>query len=174
MAINLLPTDLSPKAPAIKLAKSLKNLVIAGFVIFILGLMALIGYFIFISTELSSSAARQEQLKTGIKSLQETEQRLVLTKDRLKYVKEVLGETSATDDLEQLETLLLNLPEGVSLNRMDVGKDKVELTLLAANSLGVTQSLASLTAAGLYQRIVLLSFSFNPDIGYLVTLELSH
>ena len=91
MAINLLPTDLSPKGPVIKLAKSLKNIAIAGFVVFIISLVSLIVFLLFISTNLSSSTARQEQLKTSIKSLEQTEQRLVMVKDRLKYTKQVLG-----------------------------------------------------------------------------------
>lgn len=174
MAINLLPTDLSPKGPVIKFAKTLRNIATAGFVVFVIFLIALIGFFLFTSTQLSSSTARQEQLETSIKSLEETEQRLVLVKDRLKYTKQVLGEANAADGLGQLKALLLSLPESASISQIDVAKDKVELTLLVTDSLGVTQSLTTLTAAGLYEKIVLLSFGFNPSTGYFVSLELSN
>jgi len=174
MAINLLPTDLSPKGPVIKLAKSLKNIAIAGFVVFIISLVSLIVFLLFISTNLSSSTARQEQLKTSIKSLEQTEQRLVMVKDRLKYTKQVLGKANAADDLEQLKALLLSLPESASVSQVDIAKDKVELTMLVTDSSGVSQSLATLMAAGLYEKIILLSFGFNPNTGYFINLELSN
>jgi len=173
MAINLLPTDLSPKGPVIKLAKSLKNIAIVGFVVFVISLASLIVFFLFISTRLSSSATRQDQFKKSIKSLEQTEQRLVMVKDRLKYTKQVLGKANAADDLEQLKPLLLSLPESASINQVDIAKDKVELTILVTDSSGVSQSLATLMAANLYEKIVLLSFSFNPNTGYFINLELS-
>ncbi len=173
MAINLLPTDLSPKGPVIKLARSLKNIAIAGFVVFIISLVSLIVFFLFISTQLSSSATRQEQLKTSIKSLEQTEQKLVMVKDRLKYIKQVLDKANAADDLGQLKALLLSLPESVSISQVNIVKDKVELTMLVTDSSGVSQSLATLMAAGLYEKIVLLSFGFNPNTGYFISLELS-
>src|SRR4030042_2652884 len=97
-AINLLPKDLLPSAGLIKTAKLLKNLLTLGFGIFTIVLVGLVAFFVLNSISLRSSTARQEELKNSIKALEQTEQGLVLVKDRLTKVKEVLAKDSGAEE----------------------------------------------------------------------------
>lgn len=174
MPINLLPTELAPGRPLARLAKALKNIAVAGIIVFLISVAGLIAFFIFLSTQLNSAIARQEQLKTEIKSLEQTEQRLVLVRDRLKHTREILASGNATENLEHLEGIFLGLPESVQVSEMQVFEDKVELAISASSSFGISQILAGLLGGQVYERVVLVSLSFNPTIGYLVNLELSN
>lgn len=170
-AINLLPTELSSKGSVVKVSSLLKRVTIVGSVLLVLSAIGLIGFFVFVSFQVTSSTTRQEQFKTTIKSLQQTEQRLILTKDRLEKAKEVLGKETSIENVENLSELFLNVPEDVDLRDAEISATKIELSLVARSSSGLTRILATILA-GDYKIVKLTSFAFNTDVGYVVNLDL--
>ncbi len=170
-AINLLPIELSPKGSVVKVSGLLKRVAIVGSVLLVLSAIGLIGFFVFVSFQVTSSTTRQEQLKTTIKSLQQTEQRLILTKDRLEKAKEVLGKETSIENVENLSELFLNVPEDVDLRDAEISATKIELSFIARSSSGLTRILATILA-GDYKTVKLTSFAFNTKVGYVVNLDL--
>jgi hypothetical protein len=173
-AINLLPTDLSPKSSVARASQIIKNIGIVSLVVVVISAIGLIGFFVFISFQLRSSNTRQEQLKANIKSLEQTEQRLVLTKDRIKNANKVLAKETAAGALEDLTSLFSNLPEGVQIREAQISAEKTEMSLIATSSFGLGQSLASILATDYYKSIKLSSFAFNANVGYVLTLVLTN
>lgn len=171
-AVNLLPTDLSPKSSAARISNFLKRASLAGLVLLVVSAAGLIGFFVFVSLQVRSSTSRQEQLKTTIESLNQTEQRLILTKDRLEKAKEVLGKETSMENVEKLGSLFTNVPEGIDLRGAEVSATKTELSFIARSSPGLTQILATILAGDYYKSVRLTSFSFNPTTGYVVSLDL--
>jgi len=172
-AINLLPTDLSPKSSIAKASQIIKNASIVGLVLVIISAAGIIAFLIITSFQIRNSNTHQDQLKAGIKSLEQTEQRLVLTKDRLKYAEEVLGKETAVGAIEDLSLLASGLPEEANIRETQISATKTELSLIVGNSSALTQILASLMATDYYEKIKLTSFAFNINTGYVVSVEFS-
>ena len=174
MAINLLPTDLAPSSPVHKMADVMKRVGIGATVAFILFLLASGVYLIIISTQLRSSNTAQEQLISSIQSLEQTEQRVVLVKDRLQKAKTILGEKTAKTSLGDFETFQQGLPDAVVLTEVEISPDRSEATLLTSSSASLVQVMGTLFALDLYDKVQLKSFGFTPISGYLVTLEFNN
>lgn len=172
-AINLLPTDLSPKSSIARASQIIKNASIVGLVLVIVSAVGIIAYLTINSFQIRNSNAQQDQLKAGIKSLEQTEQRLVLTKDRLKYAEEVKGKETAVGALEDLSILVSRLPEGANIRETQISATKTELSLLAESSSVLTQVLAYLVTTDYYEKVKLTSFAFNISSGYVVGVEFS-
>lgn len=170
-AINLLPTDLSPKSSIARASQIIKNVSIVGLVLVITFAVGIIAYLTINSFQIRNSKTQQDQLKVGIKSLEQTEQRLVLTKDRLKYAEEVKGKETAVGALEDLNILVSRLPEGVNIKETQILATKTELSFVVKSSSALTQVLAYLVATDYYEKIKLTSFAFNISSGYVVGVE---
>lgn len=172
-AINLLPSDLLPSAPLIRTANFLKSIVTVSFVIFILILVGSVSFFTINSLSLRSSTLKQEETKNSIKSLEETEQGLVLVKDRLAKIKEVYAMESSSDEIDRLSTIYPQVSEGVILSEAVAAKDKLETTYIVSDSSLLTRLMAGIVTEGSFKRIDLYSFGFNPNVGYIISLGYS-
>ncbi|MEJ2347580.1 MAG: hypothetical protein P8Y17_00055 [Patescibacteria group bacterium] len=172
--INLLPKDLSPKSSIARASQIIKKIGIVSLVAVVISALGLIAFFTYISFQLRNSNTRQEQLKTNIKSLEQTEQRFVLTKDRLDNAKKVLGEETAAGALEDLTSLFTALPGGVEIREAQISSAKTELSLVAKSSSGLAQTLAAILATDYYKQKKLSSFAFNTNVGYVLTLVLNN
>lgn len=172
-AINLLPTDLSPKSSIAKISQAIKSISIAGLSAIVLGAIGIIAFLIISSLQMRNSQSRQEQLKSNIQSLEQTEQRLVLTKDRLKYANSVLGKETATESIDEMALLFSTLPDDVEVRESQITSVKTEISIIAKSSSGLTKTLASLLATEYFENIKLTSFAFNINTGYIVGITLS-
>lgn len=170
--INLLPTDLAAKSPIKKTADVLKKVAIGGFVLLFLFLIGSGAYLYFLNLQVRNSVANQEELKQSIESLEQTEQQLVIVRDRLDKAETVLGKESAAEELEDFEELAGLIPPTVAVTEADMVSGRSEVSLIAVSSSGLVQLMANLISLELYERIELTSFGFTPGSGYLVSLVL--
>lgn len=171
-AINLVPPEFKPKRSAVALANLLKRIAILGFSVFIASIIVSVGGFLLVSNQLSRSASRQEELKTQIEALEETEKRLVLVQDRLKRANAVLGLASASEDVRVLENALATVPPGVSFTKAELTPGKTQFTFTATTSSSLSQYFASILASALYKKVVLVSFIYAQELGYKAELAL--
>lgn len=172
--INLLPTDLSPKSSIAKASQIIKNASIVGLVLVVISAVGIIAFLIINSFQIRNSNTAQDQLKAEIKSLEQTEQRLVLTKDRLKYAEEVLGKETAISAIEDLSLLVSRLPsDEVNLKESQISATKTEMSFIIKSSSALTKVLASLITTNYYEKIKLTAFAFNISSGYTVSVEFS-
>jgi Tfp pilus assembly protein PilN len=173
LRINLLPAEYAASSPIRKTADVFKQIAIAGFSLLILFLIASGIYLFFLNAQVRSSLASQEELKNSIKSLEQTEQRLVLVKDRVAKVKTVLGKKTVDSSIADLKSLTVNLPEDVTVSEADVTPQITEITFSARSSSGLVKLMSNLVLLDSYKRIELKSFSFTPTLGYRVTFKLT-
>jgi hypothetical protein len=172
-AINLLSTDLAPSSGIAKTAKLLRTVLTVAFAIFVISVFGLVAFFSVNALVLRSSSIRQEELKSSIQNFEQTEQGLVLVKDRLVKVKEVTAKENADNEISALSKIFASVPPGVSLAEAVIAKDELDTTFVVADSGALTQFMAGLIANEDFSRIELLSFSFNPSVGYLVSVGFS-
>ena len=173
MAINLLPTNLVAQGPVIKIANTLKQIVTIGFSVFILAVIIVAAYYLINFFTLRTSLTKQEALKTNIKALEQTEQKVFLIKDRLDKIKIALGVDSADKNLEKLEGFLTLISQNVIISEAQISSKNTEVSIIAKSSSALTSFMGSLMTAEVFKTINLTSFGFNPVNGYFITVEVN-
>lgn len=172
--INLLPEELEVKGPIAQGIETLKKIVILLAAVFLVIGGALGAYALILVFQIRDSQTAQENLKTQIASLEQAEQQLVLVKDRIAKARPLVEADDAKSNLDRLGSFLTNLPAGVNFTEGEIDLEKTEISFNANSSLGLSSLLSSLSAAQAFDTITLQSFSFNPNTGYLVSLELKN
>ena len=167
-AINLLPKELTAKGSVIKISKTLKRASVVGFSVLIVAIVLITALFFLLSYQNRQSNIRQDELKQSISALEQTEQRLILVKDRLDKTELVMGADSATRSVEQLDELNSILPEGVLLSSVTLEKNTSKITVIGNSSKVIAEFFSKMLASDIYSQIELESFSYNPLIGYSV------
>lgn len=170
--INLLPPDLGPNAAVLKFLNLAKKItVVIGIIFFVFGLL-LIGYIVFLRIQIQTSVKRAEGLKNSITALKSTEQRLYLLKERVGKIKSLLAKETRDESLTGSSGVLANHP-GVNLTQVVTSQGKISLSGGCQNTGYLSSFFESILADNTYKNIKLLSFMFNPQAGYLFSLELS-
>jgi hypothetical protein len=172
-ALNLLPTELTPKPSILKLVGVVKKISTALAVILVFFLIGVVAMFILNSIKIKELKAQESGLKTAVSALEKTEKQLVLMRDRIIKVKKV-WEMGATYINADAVRALITQNEGiVSFASLDITSKKVNLQVVSPTSSGVARFLSGLVASDLFKSINLKSLSFSPLAGYSLDLELS-
>lgn len=169
--INLLPIDLSQSRYSVKLAAVIKkiSILLGLFLVFV----TLLGIIItpLLSNEVNNSIKRQSALKQNIRSLEGTEQKLFLIKDRIEKIKSITSKVSLEDSLNSLNNFLTSLPANASIQSVKMDGTITSFSVLSKDSVGMASFLNSIVTKGLYKNLTLTGFVFTADKGYLITLE---
>lgn len=164
--INLLPTDSAPRPTVIRTSGVVRKILTVGFIIFIVAATVLAALYFFYSRDIKASSARTSELKTNIKALEVTEQRLLLVKDRLEKAKLVLGMDTTMDELEAADTLLSSLPPETTLSSAEFKVNETVMTLGSPNTGVLTRVIGAITSGGIYKNVDMTSFGFTPETGF--------
>lgn len=170
-AINLLPTDLAPKGEVVKAANTIKSLIVGALAVFLITVFGLIGYLLVGVFEIRNSETKQEQLKVSIRTLEQSEQRLVLLKDRLAKVKLAFSSESADEEAENIQTVL-SAATSVGISELELKPLSIEVSVVAQSSSQLSSFLSFLENSDIFENIKVSSFGFNPTAGYIVSMEL--
>jgi len=163
---NLLPSDLAPKTSFIKLSSKLKKIAVVGYIIFLVLVVTLFSIVFIMSKQVQEQNEKEETLLTSIKALKETEQRLILTQDRLSHARSVLDKENATNELFALKKYAQDLPDNVSLNESAVSVDGFSARLSLGSSDDLTNLLSKMYSSQIFSEIVMTSFSYSSESNY--------
>ena len=169
--INLLPIDLAPSGPMNKTARRLKTLSYLALSLFLISAVVVIGYFYYLTTEIKESEGRQEVIINTIKSLENTEQKYFLLKERIGKIKNVLAMESSDNNIANAEYLLTNLSD-VVVNEIQVGYKKINGSFVFKSSSQLSDFLEILLQNDEFQEVKIKSIQYNPKTGYSLDLEL--
>lgn len=160
--INLLPPELTLGSSSLKLSKLIKKVNTVLIIVIILSVTIVAGSFLLFNTQKRVAKNDQKEVEAKIAVLKETEQRLVLIRDRLGKISKVLANEST--DLESLKDIQAN--DQIILREADV-KGKTSQIDIGATSLKVyAEFLNKLINSNKYSEIVMSSFSYSPRSGY--------
>ncbi len=169
MAINLLPGDLSPRGPVVRISNFIRSLAVISFSILILVALGIGALFVLNTIQIKSVTSQNEELKNSIRSLEKTEQGVVLIKDRLTKAKMVLAQESGKEEVEGLAKLYSSI-EGIGeMAEAIVSRNAAEVTFIAPSSLVLSQLMGTIITQDSFKNIELMSFTFNPNAGYVLS-----
>jgi hypothetical protein len=167
--INLLPPDLVPKTSVIKISSLILNFVYAGIALFLVLIVGLAALFIFNSTKIKSLTTKKTNLETSIKSFQDTEQQIVLAKDRIGKILNIWESPTAGKGLPFFSKLNDLFSQGVNIVDAKISSAAIEATMVTSNSQNVTKFLTMLISSDVFKSVLLKSFNYSPTIGYSVS-----
>lgn len=168
--INLLPDSFKVKGSAVKLGKTLNKVATVVFVTLLMSVIVSVGTFFLFSRKLSDVTSEQNQLKTQIKALEETEQRLVLVKDRLEKVGEVYAKDTSSEEVITFESLIASIGGQVTLDTANLLTGSISISFTAENTSVLNGVIDNIIGSGLFESIELTSFTYAPEKGYEVEL----
>ena len=168
--INLLTTKVAPKSSVVKASGTLKIIGLIWTIVLFIGILVMVSISLISSQQIKSSLRTQEALKTSVKSLQATEQQYVLLKDRASKISDIYEDGNATDEIIDFNEIIEGLPDGASVNDMEIVYGRVESAFIFDSTQTLTKSLAAMLTGEKYDRVVMDSFSFSPGSGYKLSL----
>jgi len=171
--INLLPSDLGPKASVLRLAALLKRLTVAALAIFCVFSVLTIAYVVFLNTQIKKVSAEGEVLQRSIKALEETEQKLFLVKDRLASIKSLTGVQTLEAGFGDFERILTSGDSGVSLTKISASPGEIRIWGATFTSRPLGDFLEEVLVNPDYKTVNLAMFAYNPATGYTFELGVS-
>jgi Tfp pilus assembly protein PilN len=170
--INLLATEFKPKGSVLKASNVLKKVALVGYVVFFTSGIASTGFIFVLKNKIKTSISYQDKLKTQIKALEQTEQKLVLVKDRLEKVGKVMAMSQVKEEISGVENIVNEIPEGVTMLNTNLTSGKIDMELSAANSYLLGEFLDVLRSQKGYQRIEIGSIVYSKETFYKVKVTL--
>ena len=95
-----------------------------------------------------------------------------MVRDRITKAKQVLDAESGLLETESLGKITASIPLDVSLSEAVISKDLLDVTFVATNSQGLAALMAQIISEESFAKIELVSFSFNPNAGYVPSFSL--
>lgn len=170
--INLLPAEYSVSgslAKTLRLVRTL-NVVFAGcFIVFLVGLVS---YLVFASVQLKKLVGFEENLKAQITASQQSEQQLVLVKDRISKILLIKSMANASANINKIDGYVADLGQDALLTELDVDSRKTDLSVVVKTNSRLTSLIKSIAESQIFKTVVLSAFGYNPSSGYLVSVQI--
>lgn len=170
--INLLPKELTVSKGVQDITAKLTKYSYTAIFLFVLVLASGGAAFFYFRNKLANLEANRSTLETNIQSLQETEQQIILTKDRVAKLKVILDRRTNEETFNKHRSISDNLPESITIENSEIGSSKSEIAFAAKDSRQLVSFMSSLLARADKLNIVMGSLSFDPFQGYNIVLEI--
>lgn len=171
--INLLPTELKTGKDVIRTSRAVTRFTIILGGIFLTIAVIGGGIIFFLGTRASDGKQKEEQLKTQIQSLEQTEQQLVLMKDRIQKTQTIFEQRSTYQTLKNYDAIFAKLPPDALVTGLEIDNEVSTLTVNARNSDDLATILGFFKDKSLYNRVELESLNFNVFSGYEIVLSIN-
>lgn len=170
--INLLPQELKPNKSVLVLANKIKKASIILASLFFLGTIVVIGLNYYLTSNLEKTNQEIEILRSEIRSLESTEQRLVLVKDRIEKIVKIAARGSTYEEIEVAKNLLSVKSEDIVLNSFYADRDVLKTSFSSPSLATVGSYVEKMVAFAGINRVMLVSFDFNPLVGYTLVINI--
>ena len=165
--INFIPSDMAVPAKSVKLAKIVDKFSTLGVILLILSIISVVFMFIIFTNEFKNVDNSVKSLTNEISSLEESEQKLILVKDRLEKISYIQTLASAEKDITQFKDLTekLSFASGSGFTQVDIGSSKTETSLTLNNSNSLASFIDTLSKLE-YKKIILSSLGYDLSSGF--------
>ncbi len=173
--INLLPKDIKPKESTLRFLHRLKSLNIVVFVLLVIVVSVNVSVSYLYENKIKESTSIQNGLKRDIKTLEETEKKIVLIKDRLNKLSLVENHHFAQNtyyDFQGISRIFKNAQAHISNYNFE--KDGVNIQVNCFSYRCINQLLAEISVNGVFKNVQIASFSFSKKNGFSITVMLNY
>lgn len=170
--INLLPQELKPKSYAIKLSKTLRRIALYFLVVFLITLMVLGATYVGLTIRLGSLTKSERDLELRVGNLQDSEQKLVLIKDRLAKIENILNSEASKIDLAVIDLVSKNLPDRVVITSVEIIQGVTVIGISASSSQNLGRFFSVLSNLN-FNRVLLSSFFYSRETGYRIVVQIA-
>ncbi len=171
--INLLPEEFKPSTYIVGLTKTLNRITVVFSALLVVASLSFTAAYLFYSQKNISLLKEKERLISEIKALEATEQRLILVKDRLQKISQILSGSYTESQIDSLYKLSNMIPPTTSLDSVFVEGNSVKISLSTPVLDDITNFISSLLASQNFKSIKLTSFVFDENKGYTVSFILN-
>lgn len=171
--INLLPSDSGPNPRLLAQVANIKKIGIILLVIAALGGLTAGGFLFTSLREAQNLSGEVDDIKSSIASLQASEQRLVLIRDRISKIKPVLADSTMHDVLVKFHDLILALPSDVTIEEEALSDEAVSVTFKTFSLSGFNSVLALFDTLAHYTAVYITQLTFSTAEGYKITMVLN-
>lgn len=168
--INLLPQQ-KKSAGGMKVSSSLRTALRFGILFLCLAVFVYAGIYLyfFVSTRLVSNT--RTNLESQIQSLESTEQKMVLLRDRIEKTGKILATENADTSSSNLISLSTSMPEGVEIQDIKMNTDGFDISVKVDKSELISEFLKLLTSSSEYQKIEMVSMGFSSKDRYFLQVK---
>ena len=166
---NLLPKDSALNKEVIRANKFLKTATVVVIVIACIFMMAGASGLYYYTNLLNKEKDQYQNLKVTATSLENTEQSLVLIKDRTQKLTEILNSRQNIDTFLKQKSVIESLPENTDFTGLSVMQDESRLDLISGSSRSLAELFRDLQNQGL-QTVAIRQVSYDPSRGYSISL----
>jgi hypothetical protein len=152
----------------------LKKLYIIVFIIFFIAVATSIGLFYMYSRRIDEANNRKSDIERRIKALKETEQRLVLVKDRLSKVEQISNMESAEEKIKGLNFLFNNKTSSVSINEVKADDKLLDISIFSNATYQTFDFMNLIKDSEEFSTITIKSMQFAPKTGFETNLLLNN
>lgn len=170
--INLLPTGSGGNKAITKNVKIARKVSYVTLFVSVLIITVLFAANFVFSRSLKSIQDEQERIKNNISSLEQTESSLILTKDRLGKISQILQTRAVNDNFSTQKLITDNLPENLILENLEINSEESIIEIRALNSRDLVRFMATLLVLSDINELTMENMKFTPIGGYTVVLNI--
>jgi len=171
--INLLPPGFGVTGNLGKILKAVRMVGVIGLAFFLVFGLGISIYFIVSTITFNALKSETNSLKEQVKTLQTTEQQIVLLKDRIGKINTALNFPEAIKNLDAIDPFISNLSSSASLNQLEIDPQKIELSLQFRSTADTSAFIKSLSDMKDFRSVVLTSFGYDSTNGYTVGISIT-
>lgn len=171
--INLILQERKPSQTAQKFSKTLYKFFTIFLTLFLVTSITSMAIIVLLSFKIKDLKTQKTRLETQITSLQKTEQKLVLIKDRIEKINEIRSQDKIKDQIVIFKDNLSLIQNPSKITGIKFSQTLPIISVFTDSSPNMTKYLNTLTDTGKYSDIEIVSLSFNPLKGYVMDLSFS-
>lgn len=170
--INLIPHDLAVPLKTTKLGNYLNRISTIGAIVFISIVVILIAGLTYFNFKYKGIVEEVETLKGKILNLENSEQKLVLSKDRLSKISTIRKDDAIDTEFSNFEkfyNIMISIP-GTTFSDIVMTPKQTDATVKFQDSAALNSAIAAVYTLTDYKGITLTSLGYNQGSGYYITL----
>jgi len=169
--LNLLPEVFVKETQYYKLAKIIYNIAISGTIVISFAAIIALGVIFFNSQRTKNLNSSVNKLTASVKSMQNYEQLLVLAKDRVSKVKDIVSGDKSLETISLFESFYASLPSNVEIDKLSFSQSQASFSFLTKDLNSLAQMMVLSSTLAYYDDISLRNFSYSPETGYSASIE---
>jgi len=170
--LNLLPPELSVSKSLSSFLKTVRALGVIATIAFLIFGVFIIAFFIVNKLALDNVNTKVSALKNQVSAQEQSEQQIVLLKDRLGKITSIQSLPNSLPSLNTMDPIFTNSSGSAVIDKMLIDPTGVNLSLNIKTNSSLTSLLTLIRNPDVFSAVNLTSFNLDPINGYATTLQM--